>query len=131
MEQNSGAGVIEWVWRVFSFGVGLFAGHHFALKRTKREEWNNLTEEVFKALKQQANHKGQPIGLHADFRVIETYMSFVTRWRFRRSLERYKKATIDANRPNTTDWGSAPHDPHKLEMLAKAAKRLLRFFKRR
>lgn len=117
---------------LITFVVGLVVGHKTNLSREKRKEWNELTAEQYRSLRIQVESQGKAGGLSGnDFHLIELYMGWFTRRRFRAALERYKRAASKARGPYQVETGSVPVYEEALPELVEAATVLLKFFRPR
>ncbi len=112
-------------WTVLSFALGLYLGNRFALFRDKRKEWNDRTEDAYRALK-----KGQLIG-SIDAVLIESYLPRWKRKGFAMSLERYYQTWREAQSSYDPAKGMCSVDPAMNERLDQCTAHLLSFLGRR
>lgn len=115
-----------------TFVVGLVVGHKTTLSREKRKEWNELTADQYRVLRIEVETQGKAGGLSGhDFHLVELYMGWFTRKRFRAALERYKVAARNARGPYQVETGTVPVYTEALPELVEAARALLKFFRPR
>ena len=116
-----------------AFLLGTLAGHRLTLMLDKRKEWNPIASEHREVLQRQIEAAGAGnviSGLRDGMDEVEFYLPLYRRGRFRRELERYRKAEHDvADSCRKNRFGVA--DREMLAELRRRATSLLGYLNRR
>lgn len=115
-----------------TFLIGLYFGNKQAIRRDRRKEFNEVSEDAFVALNKQIEQikYGLPGQSVSDFLLLYNYVPFYKRWLFRRHVKRYKNAQQGLSAYHV-ESGTAAFNQQKMDQLNSSAKALLCYLTRR